>query len=71
MRIVFATPEIGGDNENSRLPRFEDTGHSDGFGVRGLGAVAGAVAGTGLPRAELTCLRRGFIRLLVLGGIPY
>jgi hypothetical protein len=71
MRIVFATTGIGGDNENSRLPRFEDTGHFDGFGVRGLGAAAGIVAGAGVPCAELTFLRRGFIRLLVLGGIPH
>jgi hypothetical protein len=71
MRIVLAATEIGGDNDNSNLPRFEDTGHFDGFGVRGLGAAAGIVAGAGLPRAELTFLRRGFIRLLVLGRIPY
>jgi hypothetical protein len=71
MRIVFATTEIGGDNEDSILPRFEDTGHFDGFGVRRLGAAVGIVAGVGLPRAELTCLRRGFIRLLVRGRIPH
>jgi hypothetical protein len=71
MRIVSATTGIGGDNEYSRLPRFQEAGHFDGFGIRGLGAATGVVAGAGLPRPELTLLRRGFIRLLVLDGIPH
>jgi hypothetical protein len=64
----------GGDNEYSdhafgeisdQPPRFGDTRHSDGFGVRGLGAVVGIVAGFGLPWADVSCLLRGFIRLLI------
>jgi hypothetical protein len=61
----------GGNNEDSRLSRFEDSRHSDGFGVRGLGAAAGIVAGFGLPRAELSLLRRRFIRLMVFDRVPH
>jgi hypothetical protein len=71
MRIVFATKGIGEDNEDSRLPRFEDSRHSDGFGVRGLGAAVGIVADFGFPRAELSLLRRRFIRLMVFDRFPH
>ena len=72
--LIVLTTRDGGDNENSNYAfseisgRREGAGRSDGFGIRGLGVAAGIVTGFGLPRAELSFLRRKSIGLLMLAS---
>jgi hypothetical protein len=72
--LIVCTPRDGGDNENSNYAFSEisgcldGAGRSDGFFIRGLGAAAGIVTGFGLPRTELSFLRRKSIGLLMLAA---
>jgi hypothetical protein len=65
---LSARQKDGGDNEHSDdvageiSGGFEGTGHSHGFGVRNLVAVAGIVAGFGVSCADLSFFP-GFIGL--------
>ena len=58
--MLIVCTKDGGDNEHSNCASgeisggFDGTGHSHGFGVRDLVAVAGIVAGFGVSCADLS-----------------